>query len=204
MVTDNNQNNPVPEEPTGDPLESFLKGYKDVIKEDTTAQQVVNDSVLSKPNTNEAVNQTVNKSDPNKFYQTGKKVGQPRPERKPSLTYNKTVDQTSLSGDILTGALFITLIDLLIPMVLAGINNRFSKQKIKASDLFLTQRQKNELSPIADKVVKQFDFNGNPQALLIYSMIGIYGANFAMLKFMNDSSQTKKENENTSKDNSKK
>lgn len=158
-----------------DPLAEFLGGYKDVTLQDNSQQPVTPQS--GAVNTSPVNNQQV------EYYKTGKKAGQPRPNKKAPVTVNRATEQTTLSGEILTGALFITLVDLVMPLIIAGLNNRFSKNKIKASDLSLTQKQKNELAPIADRVVKQFDFNGNPNILLIFSMLGIYGANYAMLKF---------------------
>ncbi len=160
--------------PSIDDINSILSGYKNVTKE--TNEIPIQSNILDVPNNN-TNSSTVNGND---VYKTGKKAGQPRKQR---VTINHNTQQATLSGEILTGALFITLIDLCLPMIIAGLNNRFSKQKIKASDLYLSAKQKSELAPIADKVVKQFDFNANPNALLIISMLGIYGANFAMLKF---------------------
>ncbi len=155
--------------PSIDDINSILSGYKNVTKEPDIfePQKIVDTSI----NTNQ------------EFYKTGKKAGQPK---KPRVTVTPSQQQATLSGEILTGALFITLVDLCLPMIIAGLNNRFSKSKIKASDLYLSAKQKSELAPIADKVVKQFDFNANPNVLLIISMLGIYGANFAMLKFSNE------------------
>lgn len=100
-----------------------------------------------------------------------KKRGRPRKE-KPVV----------ISGEIISGALFIMLIDLAIPQVIAIANNQFSKNKIDANELRLTKAQKDELQPLADQVVKQLEITGNPVYIFILSMMGIYGLNFAMLK----------------------
>jgi hypothetical protein len=172
-----------------DPLQDFLGGYKDVSLQDSTVQQPASAGNTVAPN--------VTQQPSIEYYRTGKKAGQPRPPKKNAVTVNKATEQTTLSGEILTGALFITMVDLILPMIISGINNRFSKDKIKASDLYLSQKQKNELAPIADRVVKQFDFNGNPNILLLFSMVGIYGANFAMLKLTK--SNNEKNIQNTDK-----
>lgn len=167
--------------PEIDDINAILSGYKNITKDETssnTTQPTIQQTVQENNNLGSSSNN--NGTPVNDVYKTGKKAGQPR---KPRVTFNPTQQQATLSGEILTGALFITLVDLLLPLIIAGLNNRFSKQKIKSSDLYLTAKQKSELAPIADKVVKQFDFNANPIALLCVSMIGIYGANFALLKF---------------------
>jgi len=154
-----------PTEPAVDDIAAILRGYKDVT--DKSAP-------INTPQPQTIVGDT---------YKTGKKAGQPR---KPRVTATFTPDQApgSLSGELLTGALFLTLIDLLFPIVIAGINNRFSKDKINASALSLTEKQKKEIAPIADRVLKQINVQANPTLLLFLSVVGIYGANFAVAKMM--------------------
>lgn len=167
------KNEPIKENLATSDIDDLLSGYKDVSLKDNSMKPEgtkTSDNLFTQQPANPDV------------YLSGKKVGQPR---KPRVGYKKQQEQTSLSGEILTGALFITMIDLCLPMIITGLNNRFSKQKMKASDLSLTAKQKSELAPIADKVVKQFDFNANPNALLLFSILGIYGANFAMVKLSN-------------------
>lgn len=181
---------PLEETKSIDDISSILSGYKNVTKKDEPITQSNSESSPS----NTIIQNKNETSSVGDVYKTGKKAGQPR---KPRVTVTPNTQQTTLSGEILTGALFITLIDLCLPMIIAGLNNRFSKSKIKASDLYLTAKQKSELSPIADKVVKQFDFNANPNALLVISMIGIYGANFAMLKFAGNEKDNKEATKKT-------
>lgn len=87
-----------------------------------------------------------------------------------------------VSGEILSGAMFLMLIDLTIPFLISVLNNQFSKTKIKPSDLQLSEKQKAELSPLADQVAKELNIEGNPIAIFVISLLGIYGLNFAMLK----------------------
>lgn len=133
-------------------------------------------------------------------YKTGPKAGQPRPPRKVRIGYNQTNEISSISGEILTGALFLTLIDLVMPVLIIGLNNRFSDQKMNAKDLKLSDKQKAELAPIADKVVKQLNINANPNMLLIVSMFGIYAANFVALKLTLTAKQNEKSNSTNAKE----
>jgi len=118
-------------------------------------------------------------SDPTKYYQTGLKKGQPRPGggRK-----SKQEESNTITSELISGALFITLIDLLFPMLISAINNKFSKTKIEAADLQLTPKQKAEIEPLSNEVVKYININGHPIALFCIAMGGIYGLNFMSLK----------------------
>lgn len=129
---------------------------------------------------------------PGDVYMSGKKAGQPRPPRKVRATYTPSVEMAQLGSDILSGALFLTLVDLMLPVLIAGINNRFSKVKIKAKELSMTDKQKKELAPIADKVMSQINVQANPTLLLLIGMAGIYGMNLAALQMTKSMEQNEK------------
>lgn len=171
-----------------DPLSDLLADYKEAPPSPPVAPVAPTEkSVLDSSNTITQNQPTV------EYYKTGKKAGQPKPPKKVRVTYTPSQTPASLSGELLTGALFITLVDLIMPILMVGLNNRFSKQKIKVKDLQLTAAQQKELAPIADRVVKQINIEANPTMLLICSMLGIYGANFAVQKF--GSNENKKQDE---------
>ncbi len=98
-----------------------------------------------------------------------KKQPEPEPEPQPMPS-------------MISGALLILMIDLIFPNVIALANNKLSKDKIKASDLQLDNKQRNELEPIADEVAKTITSFGNPLTVLIVTLAGIYGVNLAALK----------------------
>lgn len=117
------------------------------------------------------------------YYQTGKKAGQLRPSvSRPKVDVVPNNTPTTISGDIISGALFMTMIDLLLPMAFVTANNYFSKVKIKPDDLELTAKQKSELEPIAEKVAAQVRLTANPTVVLIFTLAGIYGMNFMKAK----------------------
>lgn len=153
---------------TSDDLSSLFAGYNDV----TPKTLPFNNEGGAAPQL-QAVNGLT--------YKTGKKAGQPR---KPRMTYTPDQNPASLGGEILTGALMLTLVDLLFPLIITAINNRFSKDKMKVKDLELSAKQKSEIAPIADRVLKQINFNANPTALLIFSIVGIYATNYAIAKML--------------------
>lgn len=105
-----------------------------------------------------------------------KKRGRPRKEKEPD-----TIEDSNL----ISGALFLLLIDLAIPALLSMANNMMVKdkrKKIKAKTLKMTKEQREELAPIADEAVKQLMLQASPLAVFLVSIIGIYGLNFMMLK----------------------
>lgn len=120
------------------------------------------------------------KSDPDKYYQSGKKKGQRR-KKAIRIEKNSDADDNVNFSDVLTGAMFITLLDMLLPLLIEVVNNRFTKHKIKASDLSMTADQRKRLAPLADGVVKKFNIQANPVVLLLIGVAGVYGMNYAML-----------------------
>jgi hypothetical protein len=83
---------------------------------------------------------------------------------------------------IITGSLLIILVDLLIPNLMSFANNKFSKKKIKPSDLMLSNEQKKELEPFADAAAQQMMMKGNPVYMLIICLLGMYGVKLMALK----------------------
>jgi hypothetical protein len=131
------------------------------------------------------------------YYQTGKKAGQLRAGAvKPKVTVTPNQTETSISGEIISGALFMTMIDLLLPLLFITANNYFSKTKIKAEDLQLTDKQKNELEPIAEKVAAQVRLTANPTVVLIFTLAGIYGLNFIKAKMIAEAKNKTKKDDN--------
>lgn len=94
-------------------------------------------------------------------------------------------EKMTLSGGVISGALFIALIDLMFPLLIGLIHDLVTKgDKIggKTHRLKLTATQKTEIEPICNEVVKQLELTANPILLLVVSLMGIYGVNFMLLK----------------------
>jgi hypothetical protein len=104
---------------------------------------------------------------------TEKKRGRPK----------KGFEKNIIKDDpIITGSLLIILIDLVIPNIMVFANNKFSKKKIKTSDLMLSNEQKKELEPFADAAANQMMLKGNPIYMLIVCLLGMYGVKLMTLK----------------------
>ena len=120
---------------------------------------------------------------------TEEKRGRGRP---PGSTNKKTTETNeeqpkeepkSVGGSLISGALFLTLIDVLIPLIIGLINDRMHpKEKLDINRLKLTPKQHEELKPMCNEVVKQLQITSNPVVLLIVSLIGIYGMNYVSLR----------------------
>ena len=158
-------------------IDKLLAGYeKEVIPEqpvDTTPQGDTEE-------TQYRINPH-DKTDPRLYYQKGAKKGQKKPNFDKVLQQSGQYDPATLSGEILSGLMFITLVDMLFPLLITSINNMYSKKKIKADQLKLTAKQKNELAPICDKIVEKWNITADPVWLLVISMVGIYGVNYITL-----------------------
>lgn len=118
------------------------------------------------------------KTDPRLYYQRGAKKGQKKPNFDKVLQQSGSYEPATLSGEILSGLMFITLIDMLFPLLITTVNNLYAKKKVKAYQLKLTAKQKNELAPICDKIVEKWNITADPVWLLLISMVGIYGVNY--------------------------
>lgn len=148
-------------------------------------------------------------SDPKlEYYVRGPKKGQLKPSKKNSGTSspNSNVKPTSIQAStLLTGAMFITMIDLILPMGFCALHNwQFPDAKIDARDLKMKDYQRNELAPIADAVAREMNINASPVVLLLVGIVGIYGLN--MMTLHNEAvakAKIAKKNEQAKKDSAK-
>jgi hypothetical protein len=109
------------------------------------------------------------------YYKTGKKAGQPKPQRKTVVSYTPPPNM-QVTGELISGALFVTLVDLFFPMLISLLHNLVSKKvKIEYSDLQLTNKQKDQLSPVADKIIKQLKIDANPLLIGGIAYTGMLG-----------------------------
>lgn len=127
-----------------------------------------------------------------KYYQRGKKAGQLRPGYEPAK------ESMTVSGDLLDAGMFLTLIDTILPMVIAFANNSFSVIKIDPDKLQLTEKQKRQLEPIVTQVVKKLSLTGDPVFILLASLASMYGIQYWSLRVeakaeFNEQQKTRKE-----------
>jgi hypothetical protein len=112
------------------------------------------------------------KGNPN-YYQTGKKKGQLKKPYK---------EEMEITGDLMDGAMFITLVDMVLPMLICLGNNAISKIKVEPDKLMLTEKQKNQLAPLAEQVVKRLSVKADPTILLCVSLFTMYGVQFYSIR----------------------
>jgi len=135
------------------------------------------------------VNKVPEHLNPDNIIKRGRKKGQLKPGvRTPPL------ESMAITGELISGALFISLIDLIFPMIISFANNQFTKVKIKADQLSLTAQQKKDLEPICDQVVKHLKIEANPVTILVVSLAGIYGINYLSLKQIEEVKLSKQHN----------
>lgn len=114
------------------------------------------------------------------YYVRGPKKGQPKPYKTPPYSAPPPAPTPAaptshtLGGELLTGALFLLLVDMLVPALIALVNNMVSKVKVESDDLKLTAKQKSELEPIADRVVKYINLDEHPIALYCLCTFAMY------------------------------
>lgn len=175
-----------------DDLDKYLAGYT----------QKMDVPLSSPPNTQPtpqgsgfAIGHDPNGSKPvQEYYVRGAKKGQPKPPSKSKpVVQPPTQIQASV---IISGALFITLVDTLMPMVICGLNNWLTKTKVDPDKMKMTESQRRDLVPIGDAVVKELNIQSSPSVLFLVSLVGIYGINFMSLRSQAET-KLKKENEKT-------
>ncbi len=144
-------------------VDDLFKGYKSAPME---VDPIVTES-------QEQTNENPDLSDPKKYYQSGPKKGEP-----------KTGRPKQLKGMYVTGAILLVMTDLLLPIGIAFIHNRFAgkENKIKALDIKLTPDQTLELRPMADEVAQYLNLYLNPVMLYGLTLTGFYYANLIKYK----------------------
>lgn len=164
-------------------IDDFLSGYKGSMTVDNPPEgKPLGQQPTSPPQqTNSNVDPWGN---PIQYYRRGAKKGQPKPFVAPTNNFGQPLppktppiqpQQThTVGGELLTGALFLLLVDMLMPNLIALINNWVSKDKVDAKHLKLTDSQKDELAPIADRVVKHINLDQHPIALYVLCTFAMY------------------------------
>lgn len=136
-----------------------------------------------------------------KYYRTGKKAGQPRPVKPPGNVPpvqpvqplpQQQVQGQPVQNSLISGALFLVVIDVAIPYVIVFINNKYSKIKMTAGLIQLSKEQKKDLEPIAEEVVRYLNIRANPVLIFTVSIGGMYAMNYNLQKTILQAKQTLK------------
>lgn len=116
------------------------------------------------------------------YYKTGKKAGQPKPPKRGQPAPPPPQPNVLAASTLISGAMFIILIDLLMPMSICGLNNLFNKEyKLDPDKMKMTDKQKSELSTVGDAVVRELKITASPSLLFLLTLFGIYGFNAVLL-----------------------
>lgn len=132
----------------------------------------------------------------NRYYQSGKKAGQLRPDPKIKATYNHNATSNIPATMLINGALFLSVINFIIPMIIVTVNNYLTpKEKMGVKDLQLTKEEKKEIDPLMDATLKQLNIQANPLILLCITLVSSYAMKFVQKKldFGSEETETKEE-----------
>lgn len=176
-------------------IDQFLAGYTSPME--VSANNIQPNGNAINPNLSKPLESTIKQAE-QRFYKTGKKAGQPKPDRG-SYQYRQPMQNQPppnqqgqpINNQLISGSLFITLIDFVFPLIIGFINNRFSKTKIDGSKLKLTDEQRKDLKPLADEAVKYMNLSANPVLLFTLSLGGLYVMNFFLQKELAELQQQK-------------
>ena len=168
-------------------LEKLLAGYNEPAKVDLPPTPVPSPQPTNNP---APVNQPNWKGNP-LYYQRGKKAGQLRPNGARPF-YNQPVNMSvngepsTISGDIISGALFLTIINVLCPMLFSLVNNMVSKKKIAYEDMQIDEKTLKQLDELSNKALKHIKIEANPVGVLLFTMVGLYAMQFMTIKMLSD------------------
>lgn len=87
-----------------------------------------------------------------------------------------------VEGELLSGAMFLFLVDTIFPTLICAVHNQLSKKKVTPDRLMLSPNQKKELEPLAAQVAEQLQAKGDPVSLFILTMLSLYGINLMMVR----------------------
>ena len=166
-------------------LETLLAGYNEPAKVDSPPVQ--QSQTVQTPNNNDPVSWQGNPL----YYQRGKKKGTLRPNgarpfynQPASMSVNP--EPSTISGDFISGALFLTIINLLLPMLFSIANNMVSKKKVAYEDLQIDEKALKQLEQLSEKALRHVKIEANPVAVLLFTMFGLYAMQFMTVKMLND------------------
>lgn len=153
-----------------DALDEALAGYAKI----RTAEESIS---VDEPEAIEETDQPQQPADPEApfgRFQNGKPRKRPAKNAPPS-----SLPSTLPASSLIDGGLLILLMDILFPLVIMFLHNRFAKAgKISVESLQLSDKQKADLKPVADAAAQRLTLQMNPVWLLVVSMGGIYGINY--------------------------
>lgn len=177
-------------------IDQLLSGYTSPLSVSSNPSNGSNPGTpVMNPGLSKPLNDTLNQAQ-QQFYKTGKKAGQPKPNRgatpypKQPVPGSQSIQPGApIQNQLISGALFLTLIDLVLPLAITFINNQFSKVKIEASKLKLKDEQRKDMEPLCNEVVKYLNIQANPVLLLTISLGGLYAMNFMLMKMEAEAKQ---------------
>ena len=120
------------------------------------------------------------------YYQTGKKAGQLRRKPRISVAYEPDPNDSTIGGDLISGAMFITIFDIFMPGFIVLINNWVVKDKkdfISLKEMQLEPSTVKRLEPLAEASLRRIKLKGDPMVWFFLSMAGCYAFRFAQIKF---------------------
>lgn len=127
------------------------------------------------------------------YYLRGAKKGQPKPPKKGQAPPLNPAGQLSIAATtFITGAIFITMIDLLLPLLIAGVYNFLKMRKdptatpLDYEKMKMTTSQRSDLSVVGDAVVRELKISGSPSLLFLLGLAGVYFMNFILQKSLAD------------------
>jgi len=100
--------------------------------------------------------------------------------RKPYTKRNKPPIDEDL--DLLDGEDIQMIIDIIVPMAIAGIHNMTNKEKMSPDGIMLTEKQEKKMNRICQRVADRIKTSVNPFVALAVAGLTAYGGNYLKAK----------------------
>jgi|SRR5882672_6670439 len=108
----------------------------------------------------------------------GRRAGGKNAPKIPPQEFRPQESKPLFVGAVINGAIFITIIDIFMPMIIAGVHNQFNENKIKPSDLKMPKETRSELEPLCNEVIKSMNIQMDPKWALLLTVVSMYGMSY--------------------------
>ncbi len=168
-------------EVTAEDIAKMFSGYQSpaIVEETKTEENESSESAeqISNVSNEPQRDSTISNDAPYGKFANGKP--RKRPARNSTTNDLKDREEAKIdAGIMIDGAMFLMMVNMLIPLILSSVNNYFSKTKVKPEAIEMTEKQESKFAPLVDRCLRGIEMKGNPQSLLMFGLLTIFGVNF--------------------------
>lgn len=106
--------------------------------------------------------------------------------KQPLVAFEEKEGDSVLGGELITGSMFLAMIDLVLPGLIVIINNMAvsnPKYRMNLSDMQLDKETHDRLQPLANATLRRVKLRGNPLVWLSITLMATYSFKYAQVQF---------------------